>query len=123
MKKDLSLTPGFSPVTSGREGQNRFNGLSRAGKPLKRPARQSAGINRCKSFCAGSGAGVSPARFLNHGFETHRRDACATTFAKIHGIRRKPGVNEALASLPVFTNLPNGCEPDPKGHFEQTRLK
>jgi hypothetical protein len=33
---DHPLTPGFSPVPTGQECQNRFNGFSRARKPLKR---------------------------------------------------------------------------------------
>jgi hypothetical protein len=44
----ISLTPGFSPVMRDRESQNRFNGLSRAGKPLKRLARLNASATRLK---------------------------------------------------------------------------
>jgi hypothetical protein len=32
----ISLTPGFSPVTIGYGGQNRFNGFFSGDKPLKR---------------------------------------------------------------------------------------
>ena len=38
MKNTISLTPGFSPVLAAVAGQNRFNGFSRADKPLKRLA-------------------------------------------------------------------------------------
>ena len=38
MIKTIPLTPGFSPVTGENERQNRFNGFSCAGKPLKRLA-------------------------------------------------------------------------------------
>ena len=48
MSKVISLIPGFSPVMSHREGQNRFNGLSRAGKPLKRLARLNGSATRLK---------------------------------------------------------------------------
>jgi hypothetical protein len=48
MRNVISLTPGFSPVMSDREGQNRFNGLSRASKPLKRLARPNAFTTRLK---------------------------------------------------------------------------
>jgi hypothetical protein len=44
----VSLTPGFSPVMAGKEDQNRFNGFSRAGKPLKRLARRSTFTTRLK---------------------------------------------------------------------------
>ena len=46
MRKDISLTPGFSPVMTGQECQNRFNGFHRADKPLKRFARRAAFITR-----------------------------------------------------------------------------
>jgi len=36
MGSAISLTPGFSPVSAGQQWPNRFNGLARAGKPLKR---------------------------------------------------------------------------------------
>jgi hypothetical protein len=48
MNNAFSLTPGFSPVIAGGEDQNRFNGFSRAGKPLKRLARRDAFITRLK---------------------------------------------------------------------------
>jgi hypothetical protein len=48
MKNALSLTPGFSPVISGGDHQNRFNGFFRAGKPLKRLARRGAFNTRLK---------------------------------------------------------------------------
>ena len=48
MSNVISLTPGFSPVMSDPEGQNRFNGLSRAGKPLKRLARLNVSATRLK---------------------------------------------------------------------------
>jgi hypothetical protein len=38
MSNDHSLTPGFSPVMADVKIQNRFNGFSRADKPLKRLA-------------------------------------------------------------------------------------
>jgi hypothetical protein len=44
----ISLTPGFSPVMAGNAGQNRFNGLLRADKPLKRLARWNACASRLK---------------------------------------------------------------------------
>jgi hypothetical protein len=36
MNNGISLTPGFSPVIVSEERDNRFNGFSRAEKPLKR---------------------------------------------------------------------------------------
>jgi hypothetical protein len=44
----ISLTPGFSPVLASQAGQNRFNGLSRASKPLKRLARRNTFGTRLK---------------------------------------------------------------------------
>jgi hypothetical protein len=48
MSNAISLTPGFSPVRAGKECQNRFNGFSRAGKPLKRLARPNTFTTRLK---------------------------------------------------------------------------
>ncbi len=48
MSDALSLTPGFSPVAAGSEYENRFNGFTRAGKPLNRLARQNAFVTRLK---------------------------------------------------------------------------
>jgi hypothetical protein len=48
MGNDISLTPGFSPVKTGREFQNRFNGFPRAGKPLKRLTDRHASCTRLK---------------------------------------------------------------------------
>jgi hypothetical protein len=42
------LTPGFSPVLAGKEQQNRFNGFTRAGKPLKQLAPGGASATRLK---------------------------------------------------------------------------
>jgi hypothetical protein len=42
------LTPGFSPVTTSKECQNRFNGFRPAGKPLKRLASLKALATRLK---------------------------------------------------------------------------
>ncbi len=36
MRNEFSLAPGFSPVAAVAKGNNRFNGFSPAGKPLKR---------------------------------------------------------------------------------------
>ncbi len=36
MSSTFSLAPGFSPVKADAERENRFNGFSPAGKPLKR---------------------------------------------------------------------------------------
>jgi hypothetical protein len=44
----ISLTPGFSPVRSGRKRQNRFNGFPRADKPLKRLVAPTAFTTRLK---------------------------------------------------------------------------
>jgi hypothetical protein len=44
----ISLTPGFSPVTTGNECQNRFNGFHGAYKPLKRLAGPGVLITRLK---------------------------------------------------------------------------
>ena len=44
----ISLTPGFSPVMADEGDQNRFNGFSRAGKPLKRLGRPNAFVTRLK---------------------------------------------------------------------------
>jgi hypothetical protein len=44
----ISLTPGFSPVLAGQVDRNRFNGFSRAEKPLKRLARQDVPTTRLK---------------------------------------------------------------------------
>lgn len=44
----ISLTPGFSPVTTGNGNANRFNGFSRADKPLKRLERPMADFTRLK---------------------------------------------------------------------------
>ena len=44
----ISLTPGFSPVMAGKTIQNRFNGFSRADKPLKRLAYLYATSTRLK---------------------------------------------------------------------------
>jgi hypothetical protein len=44
----ISLTPGFSPVLAGLADQNRFNGFSRAGKPLKRLIDRDAFTTRLK---------------------------------------------------------------------------
>jgi hypothetical protein len=64
MSNVISLTPGFSPVMSDREGQNRFNGLSRAGKPLKRLACQNTSATRLKP-------GVSESHcFVAHFYES-----------------------------------------------------
>jgi hypothetical protein len=59
MSHILSLTPGFSPVMAGGESQNRFNGFSRADKPLKQLARPDAfatrlkpGVNESRCFVA-----------------------------------------------------------------------
>jgi hypothetical protein len=48
MSKAISLAPGFSPVTDGQTIQNRFNGIFRAGKPLKRLDCQPASSTRLK---------------------------------------------------------------------------
>ena len=48
MSNAISLTPGFSPVIAGVEDQNRFNGFSRGGKPLKRLIRPNAFTARLK---------------------------------------------------------------------------
>ena len=48
MSNAISLTPGFSPVIAGVEDQNRFNGFSRGGKPLKRLIRPNAFTTRLK---------------------------------------------------------------------------
>jgi hypothetical protein len=48
MSNDHSLTPGFSPVMADVKIQNRFNGFSRADKPLKRLACRNAGATRLK---------------------------------------------------------------------------
>jgi hypothetical protein len=48
MSNAISLTPGFSPVIAGAEDQNRFNGITRAGKPLKRLIRPNAFTARLK---------------------------------------------------------------------------
>jgi hypothetical protein len=48
MRNAISLTPGFSPVRAGKERQNRFNGFSRAGKPLKRLAHPDTFTTRLK---------------------------------------------------------------------------
>jgi hypothetical protein len=48
MSNAISLTPGFSPVMSGPVDQNRFNGFSRARKPLKRLAHRNAFATRLK---------------------------------------------------------------------------
>jgi hypothetical protein len=57
------LTPGFSPVMAGKAGQNRFNGFSRAGKPLKRLPRRSACTTRPKP-------GVNESNNAAHFFES-----------------------------------------------------
>ncbi len=44
----ISLTPGFSPVMFGKEDQNRFNGLSSGGKPLKRLVHSGSSVTRPK---------------------------------------------------------------------------
>jgi hypothetical protein len=48
MNNSIPLTPGFSPVMAGSECQNRFNGLVRVGKPLKRLAGRDAVNTRLK---------------------------------------------------------------------------
>jgi hypothetical protein len=48
MSNFISLTPGFSPVPADAEDQNRFNGLYRAGKPLKRLTHPDATTTRLK---------------------------------------------------------------------------
>jgi len=48
MAKDISLTLGFSPVTSDGKGENRSNGFPRTGKPLKRLAGPDAFDTRLK---------------------------------------------------------------------------
>ena len=54
MSNDISLTPGFSPVTGGDTFENRFNGFPRAGKPLKRLNCRSAFTTRLKPGVNGS---------------------------------------------------------------------
>ncbi len=48
MSNAIPLTPGFSPVTTGKIVQNRFNGFPRADKPLKRLACRHARSTRLK---------------------------------------------------------------------------
>jgi len=48
MSNDLSLTQSFSPVMADGENRNRFNGFSRADKPLKRLACRNACATRLK---------------------------------------------------------------------------
>jgi hypothetical protein len=48
MGNAFSLTPGFSPVPTGGKGENRFNGFSAAGKPLKRLVFRAASPTRLK---------------------------------------------------------------------------
>jgi hypothetical protein len=48
MSSGISLTPGFSPMAAGEERENRFNGLSRAEKPLKRLERRACSTTRLK---------------------------------------------------------------------------
>jgi hypothetical protein len=48
MSNAISLTPGFSPVTAGKIFPNRFNGFSRADKPLKRLVGRRASLTRLK---------------------------------------------------------------------------
>lgn len=48
VNRAMSLTPGFSPVGGGDTRENRFNGFSRAGKPLKRLAHLNAFVTRLK---------------------------------------------------------------------------
>jgi len=64
MSNVISLTPGFSPVMSGGEGQNRFNGFSPVGKPLKRLARWNASATRLKPGVNGSHC------FVTHFYES-----------------------------------------------------
>ena len=60
------LTPGFSPVVAGEEGQNRFNGFSHASKPLKWLDHRSTIFTRLKP-------GVNENRRLVAGFTIFRR--------------------------------------------------
>ena len=48
MNNGISLTPGFSPVIVNDERENRFNGFSRAEKPLKRLDRHVGSNTRLK---------------------------------------------------------------------------
>jgi hypothetical protein len=57
MNNTISLTPGFSPVPAGQADQNRFNGFSRADKPLKRLAHRATLNTRLKP-------GVNENRFV-----------------------------------------------------------
>jgi hypothetical protein len=54
MSNAISLTSGFSPVPDGKTNQNRFNGFSRAGKPLKRLTCQPVSSTRLKPGVNGS---------------------------------------------------------------------
>jgi hypothetical protein len=59
MSNSLSLTPGFSPVITNKECQNRFNGFSSTRKPLKRLAGPNASTTRLKPGVNESNCGIA----------------------------------------------------------------
>jgi hypothetical protein len=59
MSNGISLTPGFSPVKTDWEFQNRFNGFHRVGKPLKRLASRHTSCTRLKPGVNESGCLVA----------------------------------------------------------------